>query len=162
MLIWFIGNLVVAANESKRTESLFIPNKSSLTVGALCMQHTVILLHREGLNAHVDLLSPVVSTSHTLATISAAAATMSHPFKLLMKENRRGVGVGEKDEIMFRLFRVSVCIFPGLTDRPINLIYHVSPHPLTSSTGLLSNKELVRSGTSGVLVPIAFVLQLLR
>lgn len=70
--------------------------------------------------------------------------------------------MGTKDEIMFRLFRVSVSIFPGLTDRPINLIYRVSPHPLTSSAGLLSNNELLRSGTIGVLVPIAFVLQLLR
>lgn len=62
--------------------------------------------------------------------------------------------VGTQDELMFRLFRVSVSIFPGLTDRPINLIYRVSPHPLTSSTGLLSNNELQRSGTVGALVPI--------
>ena len=74
----------------------------------------------------------------------------------------RRAGVGKEDEIMFRLFRVSVSIFLGLTDRPINLIYRVSPHPLTSSTGLLSNNELLRLGTIGVLVPIAFVLQLLR
>lgn len=67
-----------------------------------------------------------------------------------------------KGEIMFRLFRVSVSIFPGLTDRPINLIYRISPRPLTSSTGLLSNNELLRLGTVGVLVPIASVLQLLR
>lgn len=62
--------------------------------------------------------------------------------------------MGTQDELMFRLFRVSVSIFPGLTDRPINLIYSVSPHPLTSSTGLLSNNELQRSGTVGALVPI--------
>lgn len=62
--------------------------------------------------------------------------------------------MGTQDELMFRLFRVSVSIFPGLTDRPINLIYRVSPHPLTSSTGLLSNNELQRSGTVGALVPI--------
>lgn len=62
--------------------------------------------------------------------------------------------VGTQDELMFRLFRVSVSIFPVLTDRPINLIYRVSPHPLTSSAGLLSNNELQRSGTVGALVPI--------
>lgn len=73
-----------------------------------------------------------------------------------------GVGVGAEDEIMFRLCHVSASIFPGLTDRPINLIYHVSPHPLTSSTGLFPNNELLRMGTIGVLVSIAFVLQLLR
>lgn len=62
--------------------------------------------------------------------------------------------VGTQDELMFRLFRVSVSIFPALTDRPINLIYRVSPHPLTSSTGLLSNNERQRPGTVGALVPI--------
>lgn len=81
-----------------------------------------------------------------------------HLFKMLMNTNRRGAGVGTKGEIMFRLFRVSMSIFPGLTDRPINLIYRSSPHPLTSSTGLLSNNELLRLGTIGVLVPIVFVL----
>ncbi|KAM3593002.1 uncharacterized protein V6R79_003548 [Siganus canaliculatus] len=60
---------------------------------------------------------------------------------------------------MFRLFRVSVSIFPGLTDRPINLIYRVSPHPLTSSTGLLSNNELLRLGTIVCfMIPYAAVL----
>lgn len=58
------------------------------------------------------------------------------------------------------LLRVSVSIFLGLTDRPINLIYRVSPRPLTSSTGLLSNNKLLRLGTIGV-VPLALVLQLL-
>lgn len=55
-----------------------------------------------------------------------------------------------QSELMFRLlrlFRVTVSIFPALTDRPINLIYRVSPHPLTSSTGLPSNNELPSSGT---------------
>lgn len=79
-----------------------------------------------------------------------------------MKADGGGVHVGTKDEIMFRLFCVSESIFLGLTDRPINLIYRVSPHPLTSSTGLLSNNELLRLGTIAVLIPIAFVLQLLR
>lgn len=70
--------------------------------------------------------------------------------------------MGAKGEIMFRLFRVSVSIFLGLTDWPINLIYRVSAHPLTSSTGLLSNNELLRLGTIGVLVSVVFVLPLLR
>lgn len=65
------------------------------------------------------------------------------------ERKQEGVGVGAKGEIMFRLFRVSVSIFLGLTDQPINLIYRISPHPLTSSTGLLSN-ELLRLGTIGV------------
>lgn len=125
------------------------------------MWDTVVLQSTKGLKARVGLLSPVVS-QHTLATVSSTTAIVSHPFKLLMKANRREVGVGKKDEIMFRLLRVSVRIFPGLTDRPINLIYRVSPHPLTSSTGLLSNNELLRSGTIAASVPVAFVLQLLR
>lgn len=90
----------------------------------------------KGLNSRDDLLSPAVSTQHTLVTISTTTA--SHHFKALMNTNRIGwVCVGAKGEIMFRLFRVSVSIFLVLTDRPINLIYRVSPHPLTSSTGLL-------------------------
>lgn len=72
---------------------------------------------------------------------------------LRANEGKQGrVATGAKGEIMFRLFRVSVSIFLGLTDRPINLIYRVSPHPLTSSTGLLSNNELLGLGTIGVLV----------
>lgn len=61
-----------------------------------------------------------------------------------------GVGGGAQSELMFRLlrlFHVTVSIFLALTDRPINLIYRVSPHPLTSSTGLPSNNELPSSGT---------------
>lgn len=73
---------------------------------------------------------------------------------VVVGEGWGGCHVGTQDELMFRLFRVSVSIFPGLTDRPINLIYRVSPHPLTSSTGLLSNNERQRSGTVGALVPI--------
>lgn len=70
--------------------------------------------------------------------------------------------MGTEEEIAFKLFHVTVSIFPGLTDRPINLIYRISHHPLTSSTGLLSNNELLRLGTIGVLASIAFILQLLR
>ena len=142
----------------KEQQYVFFCPKKSLK----CMWWMVILPNIKGLNTHVDVLPPVVSTQHTLATISTSTATMSHPFKLLMKVNRRGVGAGVEDEIMFRLFCVSVSIFLGLTDQPINLIYRIFPHPLTSSTGLLSNNELLRLGTIGVLVPIASVLQLLR
>lgn len=85
------------------------------------------------------------------------------PLQMLMNINRRGGGVcGHKGWNYVPVVRVSVSIFLGLTDRPINLIYRISTHPLTSSTGLLTNNELLRLGTIGVLVPIAFVLQLLR
>lgn len=134
----------------------FIPNKPLLK----WMWNTAIFHNAKCLNSQVDPPSPVVLTQHTLGTVSTTTATVTHPFTMIMNANN-GVGVGTKGEIMFRLFRVSGSIFLGLTDRPINLIYCVSPHPLTSSTGLLSN-ELLRLGTIGVLVPVVLVLQLLR
>lgn len=95
------------------------------------------------------LLIPKYLLGHTANEQSSVVSTLlrrrhgSHltpPFKLLMTQRMcecKGV------EFMFQLFRVSVSIFLGLTDRPINLIYRVSLHPLTSSTGLLSGNELL-------------------
>lgn len=114
-------------------------------------------MNTEGSCPHIDHLW--CATRPTLATISSF---MSRPFMLPMKANRRGRRGGTEDEITFCLFCVSVSIFLGLTDRPINLIYCVFPHPLTSSAGLLFNNELLRLGTVGVLVPILFLMQLLR
>lgn len=135
---------------------LFSPNKQLQWVWQCS------LTEHKGFNSQLDLLLPVVLTQRTLATIPTATATASQLFKMLMSANRRGLVYTRRSEVMFWLFRVSVSIFLGLTDRPINLIYRVSPHPLTSSTGLLSNNKLLSLGTIGVLVPIAFVLQLLR